>query len=150
MTKDDILHFMTTARQHWEEHWQTIDLTHASETTEPGVMNLRDIVYHVTWYEREMVELLLQRALVGSPWWELPLDERNSNILAEGQALSLLAAYHQEQQVYAQLHSLLNKLSDEELDQSRFFRDMPPDWHPWEVIASNTYEHYHQHLKDIH
>ena len=89
------------------------------------------------------------RALVGSPWWELSTDERNALILAEGQAVSALDAYLQEQKIYSELLALLNGLRDEELEDANFFRDMPSEWKPWEMIASNTYEHYPQHLQDI-
>jgi hypothetical protein len=103
----------------------------------------------VAWYEREMVEVLRLRTLVGSPWWDLSLDDRNARILAEGQAISLFDAYQQEQLTFSQLQGLLSTLRDEELEQARYFKDMPPDWKPWEMIASNTYEHYPQHLQDI-
>jgi hypothetical protein len=26
---------------------------------------------------------------------------------------------------------------------------MPPDWHPWTIIADNTYEHYQHHIADV-
>lgn len=150
MTKNEFIQTLQTERQHWEERWKGIRLSSKPESPEPGKMYLRDILYHVAWYEHEMVEVLQLRTLVGSPWWDLPLDERNAHILVEGQSISLLDAYHQEQQVYAELLQQLQKLSDEELEQARFFRDMPPDWKPWEMIASNTYEHYPQHFQDIH
>ena len=27
--------------------------------------------------------------------------------------------------------------------------EMPEEWEPWKVIASNSYEHYHQHIPGI-
>jgi uncharacterized damage-inducible protein DinB len=149
MTKNEFIHILTTERQHWETQWKDINLTALAEPSSPGKMNLRDILYHVAWYERAMVEVLQLRALVGSPWWDLTLDERNACILAEGQSAAPLEAYLQEQQVYKELLALLNQLSDDELEQASFFRDMPPEWKPWEMIASNTYEHYPQHINDI-
>jgi len=96
-----------------------------------------------------MVDMLRLRTLVGSPWWTLPVDERNTNILAEGQSINLLQAWRQEQQEYAELLSLLQSVRDEELNEARFFQEMPADWKPWQVIASNTYEHYQEHFPDI-
>lgn len=149
MTKNEFLQKLITERQRWEDLLQQIQYTDLPEPTQGDTMNLRDVLYHVAWYEREMVEVLQQRTLVGSPWWDLPLDERNANILAEGQPFSLLDTFNQEQQVYAELLAQINRLSDEELLQARFFRDMPSEWQPWEMLASNTYEHYPQHLGDI-
>lgn len=96
-----------------------------------------------------MVDMLRLRTLVGSPWWTLPVDERNTNILADGQSINLLQAWRQEQQEYAELLGLLQSVRDEELNEARFFQEMPADWKPWQVIASNTYEHYQEHFPDI-
>ena len=41
----------------------------------PGGMTPKEIAYHLAWHERQMVDVLRARALVGSPWWELPLIE---------------------------------------------------------------------------
>lgn len=146
MTKNEFLHNLTTARQQWDLAWKNASLSSLPEHSAPGEMNRRDILYHVAWYEREMVEVLTLRALVGSPWWDLSQDERNAHILLEGQPVPAAEAFTQEQQVYAELLALLEKASDEELEQARFFADMPQDWKPWEMIASNTYEHYPDHL----
>jgi hypothetical protein len=112
-------------------------------------MSLRDILYHVAWYEREMVEMIQLRSLVGSPWWTLPVDERNIHIKTEGEAYSLLQSWRLEQEMYNELMIQVQTLRDEELEAARFFQEMPPDWKPWEVIASNTYEHYGEHFSDI-
>ena len=150
MTKNEFMQTLSSERRHWEEQWRTINLSSRVELSPSGKMNLRDILYHVAWYEREMVEVLQLRALIGSPWWNLTLDERNAHIQSEGQSISPQEAYLQEQQVYTELLVQLNKISDQELEQASFFHDMPADWKPWEVIASNTYEHYPQHYSEIH
>ena len=149
MTKTEFLNALKNGRQMWFEKWKGIDLFGTSRPRVPGQLSLRDILYHVAWYEHEMVEMLKLRTLVGSPWWTLPVDERNAYILAEGQSINLLQAWRQEQQVYAELLSLLQLVRDEELNEARFFQDMPNDWKPWQVIASNSYEHYAEHFPDI-
>jgi hypothetical protein len=149
MTKNEFIQKHLTEREPWDLRLKGIDFSSTAESSTTEKMNLRDLLYHVAWYEREMVEVLQLRALVGSPWWELSTDERNALILAEGQAVSALDAYLQEQKIYSELLALLNGLRDEELEDANFFRDMPSEWKPWEMIASNTYEHYPQHLQDI-
>jgi len=140
---------MQNGRRQWQQLWKSIDLFGTSRPRTPGEMSLRDILFHIAWYEREMVEMLQLRALVGSPWWELPVDERNAHIQAEAQSASLLQAWRLEQQVYTELMSQLQSIRDEELEDARFFQEMPSDWIPWQVIASNTYEHYAEHYSGI-
>jgi hypothetical protein len=149
MTKSEFIQKLLEERSRWDEQWKGLNLTRQVDSSQPETMNLRDVLYHVGWYEREMVEVLRLKTLAGSPWWELPLDERNANILAEGQEVLLVDAFQKEQQLYSELLGLLKGLTDEELENASFFTGMPSDWKPWEMIASNTYEHYPQHLEDI-
>ena len=147
MTKNEFLSTLSSARALWDAAWKNTSLSSQPETSAPGEMNQRDTLYHVAWYERQMVEVLQLRALVGSPWWDLTQDDRNAHIQAEGQVISAVDAFIQEKQVYAELLALLEKVTDEELEDARFFADMPPEWKPWEMLASNTYEHYPDHLR---
>jgi hypothetical protein len=149
MTKNEFMKMLLVLRQRWDDQLREIDLTAPAAPSAPGRMSLRDVLYHVAWYEREMVGLLQSRTLAGSPWWELPTDERNALVLAEGQAVTQVEAYRLEQQAYAMFLELMEALTDPELDQAANFKDMPPDWHPWEVLAENTFLHYSQHWEDL-
>ena len=149
MTKTEFIQNLQNSRRLWRQAWKGIDLFGTSRPRTPGDMSLRDILYHVGWYEREMVEMIRLRTLAGSPWWTLPVDERNANIKTEGEAVSLLQSWKFEQQMYDELLTQLETLRDEELVDARFFQEMPSDWKPWEVIASNTYEHFEEHFSGI-
>ncbi|OGO62475.1 MAG: hypothetical protein A2030_01715 [Chloroflexi bacterium RBG_19FT_COMBO_50_10] len=149
MTKTEFIDDLQNGRRQWRRIWKGIDLFGTSRPRTPGEMSLRDILFHVAWYEREMLEMVQLRTLVGSPWWRLPVDERNTHIKTEGETNSMLQAWRLEQQVYSELVVQLQTLRDEELEDARFFQDMPSDWVPWQVIASNTFEHYAEHFGDI-
>ena len=149
MTKTEFLLNLQNGRRQWHQIWRGIDLFGTSSPRKPGELSLRDILYHVAWYEREMVETMKHRALVASPWWNLPQEERNKLIWTEGKTVSLLQAWRFEEQAFTDLLAQLQTLKDEELEDARFFKEMPSDWKPWEVIASNTYEHYIEHFSGI-
>jgi hypothetical protein len=149
MNKAEFLHTLRVERAAWDALLTQVPVERMEEPGVAGEMSIKEIVYHVTWYERQMVEVLRSRALIGSPWWELPLDERNANILAEGRNTPLAEVLAEAGQVYEQLLAGLEELSDEELADARHFAEMPPDWLPWQVIASNCYEHYPQHAADL-
>src|SRR5512136_1207249 len=100
MTKTDFLQNLQNGRRKWQQAWKGIDLFGTSRPRTPGDMSLRDILYHVAWYECEMVELIRLRALVGSQWWKLPVDERNDKIKTEGEEVSLLQSWKMEQHMY--------------------------------------------------
>jgi hypothetical protein len=149
MTKTEFLLNLQNGRRQWHQIWRGIDLFGTSSPRKPGELSLRDILYHVAWYEREMVDMLKLRVLHGSPWWDMPQEERNVHIWEEGKSVSLLQAWRFEEQAFTELLAQIQMTSDDELVDAKFFKEMPVDWKPWEVIASNTYEHYVEHFSSI-
>jgi hypothetical protein len=152
MSKAEVLEAMRSARQEWDA---LISRIPSARMTEPGVMGdgsewtVKDVIYHVLWGEREIIEVFRQHKLTGSDLWDLPQTERNTAMVEEGKHLSLDEVLSEAQQVYAQLVAEIEKLSDEDLNDASLYEDMPPDWKPWRLIAENTFEHYPEHLGPI-
>ncbi|HWQ45381.1 MAG TPA: ClbS/DfsB family four-helix bundle protein [Longilinea sp.] len=114
-----------------------------------GEWSVKDILAHLTWYEREMIGVVGQRALVGSDLWNRPLDERNRAVYDQLKDLPLAQVLADFTAVHEKLMGLLKGLSDAELNKPPLFKDMPMEWIPGDLIGSNTYEHYREHLKAI-
>jgi hypothetical protein len=125
------------------------------QMTQPGTeddWSLKDVIAHISWHERQMVDMLRARSLeegVGSDLWELPLHERNWAIYDSNRDRSFEDVRSESRQVYAELVELLAGLSEEDLTNPAHYKDMPDDWEPWRLIASNTYEHYDDHAEAI-
>ena len=120
--------------------------------TTPGVAgdwSVKDILAHVTWHEREMLNLVKAHALVGSDLWNLPLDQRNEAIYQENKNKVLKDVLAESKAVYESMMREMQTLSEEDLKDPARFADMPSDWQPWDLIAQNTYEHYQDHLADL-
>ena len=146
MNKAEFIQTLTDAHERWEERLRQFpkDVELASG------MSLKDVIAHITWYEREMVGMLWDRALVGSRLWDLPTtDERNAAILQENHPRPWSEVLAEARQVYQQLFEGVQSLTEEELVEPLLFTNMPEDWVPWQVIASNSYKHYLQHLPDL-
>ena len=144
--------FLATLR-HDHTQWDALLAQIASERMDqPGVAgdwSIKDIVAHVTWFEREMVGMMETHALVGSDLWNLPSDERNAAIYEQNRARDLDDVLAEAQQVFRQLVAALEQLSNVDFNDPARFPGMPPDWTPWEVIAGNSYEHYGHHIPSI-
>ena len=110
---------------------------------------IKDIVYHVAWYEAEMITVLEKRALQGSDWWDLPLDQRNEWIYLAHKNELLQSVIDYENSTFEKLMNLLVMALEEDLNDPAAFAGMPSEWQPWSVIASNTYEHYPEHIRQI-
>lgn len=150
MDKTTLIATLRAEREQWE-----VSLTQIGEErmVQPGVAgewSVKDILAHVMWTERETVGILQHRAFVGSPLWRLPMDERNAAMVAEHRDRSLHEVRAEAQQVFAQLIQAIQELSEADLNDASHFRDIPPNWLPWQVIAKNTYEHYRQHMPSLH
>jgi hypothetical protein len=140
-------HRVTDARKRWEN---TISRISHDEIDTPGFCechSLKEVLGHIAWYEREMIILLKTRTFAGSSYWDLPQDERNMLIFDEVRELSPEQVFDQSEQVFSELVQLVEVLTDEDLNDPASFSGMPQDWQPWQVIASNTYEHYDDHLQ---
>lgn len=115
-----------------------------------GDWSVKDVVAHITWHEREIVNMLRERSLeegVVSELWNLPLHARNKTIYDSNRERSLQDVLGESMQIYAELYELLDGLSEEDLTDPSRYKDMPGDWKPWRLIAENTYEHYHDHAE---
>jgi uncharacterized damage-inducible protein DinB len=148
-TVQQLIDNIQTERAAWETLIEQIDQERLTSPGVAGSWSVKDIIAHITWFEREMVSLVKAHALVGSELWNLPTDERNAAIYEEIRGASLDRVLEDSAQVHQQILELLPTLSDKDLTNPESFPDMPPDWQPWLIIAQNTYEHYQQHIPDL-
>jgi uncharacterized damage-inducible protein DinB len=114
-----------------------------------GDMSVKDMLAHITWHEVQMVGMIEQMALTGSPWWTLPTDERNARIFKASQGRTWEDVRAEADAVYARLCAALEMLDEAAYQDAALYREMPPDWKPWRIFADNTYDHYDHHLRDI-
>jgi uncharacterized protein (TIGR03083 family) len=149
MDKLTFINKVQEAREEWQSLLTEVDRSRMTEPGLPGGWSVKDVIAHITWYEREMIGMLKARALEGSDLWQLPQEKRNVPIYEENKDRPLEEVLSEAEQVYDQLFEAIASLSDDELVDPSHFRDMPSEWAPWDVMAGNTYEHYHQHIPDI-
>jgi hypothetical protein len=114
-----------------------------------GEWTVKDVIAHIAWHEREMINLIRSRALLGSDLWSLPLHERNAAIYAQNRGRSLADVRAEAAESFRQLLESLQTLSDEELHYPARFQHMPAEWQPWKIIAENTWEHYRDHYESL-
>jgi len=115
----------------------------------PDSWSLKDIIAHVAWHDDQMVEVAETRILAGSLWWTLSTDIRNHRIFekyrdTEFEEIAQFAAG-----AYSKMRTAVAALPDDDLNDAAQFADMPKDWIPWRLFASNTYEHYLRHIGQI-
>jgi uncharacterized damage-inducible protein DinB len=152
MNRTEFLDKVDTARRQWEEAVAHVPEDRLTEPSLADAWSIKDLIGHVLWYEREMINVIRERALVGSPFWELPLEERNAAIHAEFRDRPAADVLAEADSVWTRLRPELETLTDDDLAEAHRFRDLAdaiPGAAPWEVIGSNTFEHYEDHARDV-
>lgn len=149
ITPANVLDWVDWAWAQWQGLLAQIPAARLAEPGLPGGWAVKDVIAHLTWFEREMVDLINTRVLAGSELWTLPIDEQNAAIYEEGKERPLADILAEAEQVHAALRAALPTLSAADLQDATHFSEMPPDWKPWEIIAGNSYEHYLDHIPAV-
>jgi uncharacterized damage-inducible protein DinB len=114
-----------------------------------GFWSVKDIIAHITWGEQEMIGILKQRALVGSPLWEASQTDRNQAVYEQNRDRALPDILAEAGRVHAELWTLCQQLAEGDLDDPARFKNMPLETKPWEYLVGNTYEHYLEHIPSL-
>lgn len=149
MDKTEFIGRVKTERSCWNELLNRVPDALMLEPGIEGDWSAKDILAHVMWYEREMVGMLKSRALVGSDWWALTLEERNAAVHEEVRGMSLEKVRTESARVFTALIQQLELLPGNALDDPAQFEHMPAEWAPSDVIGSNTFRHYPEHTQSI-
>jgi hypothetical protein len=140
---------IAAARENWNAALALVPPTGFGSAAPCSSWTVKDVLAHVAWHELEMTAVIETHDLAGSPWWELPTDDRNDRIYELYKTVSLKDVLSVSSDAYSGMLAALQTLSDEDMNDPGRFKNMPADWTPWRVIASNTYEHYLRHVAQI-
>lgn len=149
MDKRDLIRRIEAARHGWDDLLAQVPDDLALKPGAEGELSAKDLVAHVTWYEGEVVRMLITRAMDVTGLWALGPDERNAAIFDQVRGMSLDDVRAESARVYAALIEQLELLPEQAYHDAARFTDMPPDWVPWRLIAGNTIWHYPDHTGAI-
>ena len=133
MEKSELIRRIETARRGWDELLGRVDDGLALRPGAEGELSAKDLVAHVTWYEREVVRMLRSRTMEGSGLWALGPDERNAAIYEQARDVSLEDVRAESARVSSALMEQLELLPEEAYQDAARFTDMPPEWEPWKL-----------------
>ncbi len=149
MDKTLFISTLKKAREEWEALLAQVGEEQMLQPGAAGKWSVKDVIAHVTWGEREIAPVMRTHVLAGSELWNLSDDERNEIMYQQNRDRSLHEIMYEEQQAYADLLATARTLSDEDLNDSHRYKQMPEEWMPWQLYAGNTFKHYHDHMPSI-
>jgi hypothetical protein len=158
MSKREFIEILCSERERWETCLGDVGEAQMIQPGVAGDWSVKDIVAHVTAYERGLVEWLeaaLRGELLELPDLDHPdVDRRNAAIFLQNQGRPLVEVLRESKQVFERLLELVRGLSEAELTEPErtdwFVRSRWNESRPlWKCIADDSYKHYHQHIPDI-
>jgi hypothetical protein len=149
MKKIDFIEMIRSARRELDSVLSEFTLEQMEGKGKCMEWTVKDVLAHIGWYENEMVNLLSQKTLEGSVWWNFSLQERNDAIHAANRSRDIRSVIESESAAYKTMLKLLEGLDEADMNDPSAFAGMPEEWQPWSVIASNTHEHYRDHVDQL-
>jgi len=153
LTIAQLLEVMRTARSDWETLLGDVG---EARLTEPGVegdWSIKDIVAHITYYERWIADCLeaIQRGdpLPQSEYKGISIDERNALIYEHNRTQSLADVLRDSQISFQRSIESVQGLHDKDLYDLEFTRAYGVDWTVHDLIEGDTYEHYQDHITSV-
>jgi uncharacterized damage-inducible protein DinB len=149
MDKTLFISTLRKAREEWEDLLAQVSEEQRLQPGAAGKWSVKDVIAHVAWGEREIAPVMRTHVLAGSELWNLSDDERNEIVYQQNRDRSWHEIMNEEQQAYADLLAAAQTLSDEDLNDSHRYKQMPEEWVPWQLYAGNTFNHYQDHMPSI-
>lgn len=137
-----VLHNLLYARRDWDRLLAQVREIDLSKPGVCGQRSVKELIALITWYDRETEQMIRQRKLGDSPLWELPADERNEAIARKSQFEALDQIKEQSLKVFAHLLDAVETTDRQAFLDPGYYKDMPDDWQPLDLIAGNTWGHY--------
>lgn len=106
---------------------------------------LKDVIAHLSFYEREAVNVLKKKSMENNPFYGRSDDDRNEENFTKTQNKSLEEILDNSNKIFTDLYELTSKLSQQELDGS--FPGMKKT--VGNFIAGESYGHYPDHIPKL-
>ena len=120
-----------------------------------GDWSVKQLVAHLTWYERAVVEGAQQVFATGKFTRRrragLSLDEQNVEIAESSRSRAVRSVLTEADEVFAELLALVEACPEAILNDPKVLSlpDDMDDMVPWMGIANNSYAHYRQHEQEL-
>ena len=112
--------------------------------------SIETTIPHISWFEQEIAKLLETKEPVCSGLRGLPPDDRNASLHdAQNHEQSLNETLFDSTESFNRLVSAIETLEDIDLSEPKSYKNMPPGWVLWQIIAQNSCDHYRHHAADI-
>jgi hypothetical protein len=149
--KTELLAAMREARRLWDSWIAKVSPERMSEPVAPGEWSVKDILAHTTEYDRWLGLGLALRLQKPPDLWlaDLSLDQFNAALHAQMHDRPPAEVLADSQRVFAEMVQAVVAHSEAYLFGSHHVAGVPYEVQPFELLKSESYGHYYDHLPTI-
>ncbi|WIG60861.1 MAG: hypothetical protein OJF49_003609 [Ktedonobacterales bacterium] len=148
MTGTRLAGILRAERIRWNTLLAQVGMVRMETPNVEGTWSVKEIVAHLTWYERAVVEGARQVMSGGRfmrPGQEDGgMDERNARIAAESHARPVGDVLAEADATFGHLLAMIEACPNDLLNDPNLL-GLPDDIPPWMRVANNSYGHYREH-----
>ncbi len=158
MTGPRLIGLLDAERTRWHALLAEVGAARMEEPGVEGTWSVKELIAHLTFYERRIVEGARQVLVTGrfsrpaDDLAAMTMDERNEVIAAQARVRPVADVLAEADQVFGQLCAILARAPTDLLNDPRKLgirEDEGEDVAPWMRVANNSYGHYRQHEQAI-
>lgn len=153
MTKARLIETLQTRRAKWDAALAQVPQDRMTQPGAAGHWSVKDIITHITYYERWMADRM-HEALRGQTYVPTEIDQmhyepRNDRIyeLARDRPLQVVLA--ESRQAFPRLMEAIHAHTEKFLLQPQQFEGVPQPIVIWQMLRSEVYDHYDEHIPSI-
>lgn len=106
---------------------------------------VKDVIAHITWYDKELLEALENRSIVESKFWNMSVSDRNEMIFNKTQERTFNEILKESKSTFVDLITKIEAMSNEELNSDVFIKRKSDTRITWDFIGGITFWHYEDH-----
>lgn len=145
MNKTTFLKKIRYRRDKWNTLIETIINNGFKEVMISNHWSVKDVIAHITWYDKELTNALQQKSIVDNIFWNMQINKRNEMIFQKTHEQSFEDILKTSQETFNRLIEEIEKLTDIELNVDNYIQRKSDKRITYDFIAGNNFYHYEDH-----
>ncbi|MHA2024964.1 MAG: hypothetical protein ACW98U_03590 [Candidatus Thorarchaeota archaeon] len=132
-------------RQLWDSTIESIFAKNVENEPISEKWFLKDVIAHLSWYEKELIDALEKRSIVESDFWNMDVEARNEMIFVNTQVLTLSELLEDSKNSFDKLVNKIQTISDDDLNSEIYIKRKEGTRITHDYIGGITFWHYEEH-----
>jgi hypothetical protein len=106
---------------------------------------LKDVIAHISWYEKELLDGLQKQSIADSTFWNADVKTRNAMIFEKTQDLTLAELLTESKSIFERLLKEIETISDDDLNSDVYIKRKEGTRVTHDFIGGLTFWHAEEH-----